>query len=163
MFLANPFVAATLVDLHNQDEHENVVLMYLQTMPEFCAKDAEDLSVSTFNGARAALRDLFKDAGALWPEKGKFDQEIADWCRGQARTIAGYRQAGYSRVTIGKRHMYYDLYVALAERYFKEGMMFEWCFHVLTWNLMCRGNSTEAVRWSHIQVIDCIFTNLHSI
>ena len=63
MFLANPFVAATLADLHNQDEHENVVLMYLQTMPEFCVIEGCKRSFGVYiNGAWAALRDLFKEA-----------------------------------------------------------------------------------------------------
>ena len=48
--------------------------------------------------------------------------------------------------------MFFDLYMTLTKAYFNAGMLFEWSYHVLTWNLMTRGNSTAALRWRHIDL-----------
>ena len=130
-------------------EGENIVLYFLQTLHEFCVKDEQDLGTSTFGNARAAVRDLFKQAGHLWKQDSEFEREIADWCKGNCRTIAEYRLSGNIKARPGKRHMFYDLYLALAKQYFKEGLLFEWAYHVITWNLMTRGVSTSALRWTH--------------
>ena len=149
-FLQNPASAQHLQNKELMDG-EHVVLLFLQSLPEFCVKDDKDLGTSTFASARAAVRDLFKEAGCLWKDNGNFENEIKDWCRGKARTIAAYRLEGATKVTVGKRHMYFDLYKILAEEYFNAGLLFEWAFHVLTWNLMTRGCSTAALRWTHMQ------------
>ena len=140
-------------------ENDNIVLLFLEAFPEFCVKDAKDLGESTFGNARSAIRDLFNKVGQLWPSDSPFEREIADWCKGNTRTIAEQRLAGQTKANIGKRHMFFDLYIALTKRYFNEGLLFEWAYHVLTWNLMTRGCSTSALRWSHIEAANdnCIF------
>ena len=148
-FLDNPTMAKILTVKENL-EGENIVLLFLQTFHEFCVKDEKNLGSSTYGNARAAIRDLFKQAGALWDARGKFEEEIKDWCKGKTRTIAEYKLSGEIKATSGKRHMFFDLYLALAKQYFLNGHMFEWCFHVLTWNLMTRGVSTSNLRWSHL-------------
>ena len=137
LFTQNPAAAE---HLQNKEfmEGQNIVLLFLQCLPDFCVKEEKDIGHSTFASARAAVRDLFKQAGCGWEDKCKFDEEITDWCRGNKRTIAEYRLSGKTKVTVGKRHMFFDLYVALAEEYFNRGLLFEWAFHVLTWNLMTR-------------------------
>ena len=44
---------------------ENIILLFLQTLHEFCVNDQEDLGTSTFGSARTAVRDLFKEVGEL--------------------------------------------------------------------------------------------------
>ena len=149
-FLRTPACAQHLQNKELMDG-EHVVLLFLQALPEFCVKEDKDLGNSTFASARAAVRDLFKEAGYLWADKSQFANEISDWCRGKARTIAEYRLSGATSATVGKRHMYFDLYKVLAEEYFNAGLLFEWAYHVLTWNLMTRGCSTAALRWTHMQ------------
>ena len=148
-FLSNPSCAN---HLRNKEmmENQNVVLLFLQAFPEFCSKDERDLSEATFGNARAAVRDLFYQVGELWKKDSDFEREIQDWCKANARTIAEYRLAGETKANLGKRHMFFDLYQALAKKYFLDGNLFEWAYHVLTWNLMTRGNSTASLRWSHI-------------
>ena len=148
-FLANPIIAKGLTKKENL-EGENIVLLFLQTLHEFCVKDEKNLGTSTYGSARAAIRDLFKQAKALWKANSAFEEEIKDWCKGKTRTIAEHKLAGDIKATSGKRHMFFDLYFALAKQYFRDGHMFEWCFHVLTWNLMTRGVSTSNLRWSHL-------------
>ena len=157
-FLDNPAAAQ---HLRNKDmmENENIVLLFLQALPEFCTKDEKDLGESTFGNARAAIRDLFYQVGQLWKKDSNFEREIHDWCRANSRTIAEYRLQGRTKANIGKRHMFFDLYLAIAKQYFHDGLLFEWAYHVLTWNLMTRGCSTSALRWTHIQTGNdsCVF------
>jgi len=157
-FLDNPACAEHLCNKELM-ENENIVLLFLQALPQFCTKAEEDLGESTFGNARAAVRDLFYQAGHLWKKDSNFEREISDWCRANSRTIAEYRLKGKTKANIGKRHMFFDLYQALAKQYFRDGLMFEWAYHVLTWNLMTRGCSTSALRWSHIQTGNdsCVF------
>ena len=150
-FTDNPACAEHLLNMDLMDD-QNVVVMFLEALPEYCVKDAKDLGESTFNSARSAIKDLFKQAGYLWKDDSKFQRELSEWCKGNQRTIAEYRLQGASKARIGKRHMFFDLYVALAKAYFNAGMLFEWAYHVLTWNLMTRGNSTAALRWRHIDL-----------
>ena len=148
-FLAYPFVAHNLRN-KEMTENENIILLFLQSLHEFCVKDYKDLGTSTFGSARAAVRDLFKQVGELWNKDSAFEREIQDWYKGNTRTIAEFRLSGQTKARVGKRHMFFDLYQAIAKQYFKHGLMFEWCYHVLTWNLMTRGISTSHLRWSHI-------------
>ena len=158
-FIENPACAE---HLQNKElmENQNIVLLFLESLPEFCVKKEEDLGTSTFGSARSAIRDLFKQGKHLWKADSAFGEEIADWCKGNNRTIAEFRLTGRTKATIGKRHMFFDLYIALAKEYFNAGLLFEWAYHVLTWNLMTRGVSTSALRWSHIQTANdnCVFT-----
>ena len=157
-FLENPLCAEHLKNKEYMN-NENIVLLFLEALPEFCVKDAADLGESTFGSARSAIRDLWNKVGQLWPSDSPFEREIADWYKGNTRTIAEHRLSGRTKANIGKRHMFFDLYIALAKRYFNDGLLFEWAYHVLTWNLMTRGCSTSALRWSHIQAANdnCVF------
>ena len=130
----------------------NVVEEFLEAFPLYCVKEEQDLGESTWNQARSAIKDLFKQAGHVWKKDSKFQRQLQDWCKGNQRTIAEYRLTGRIKAQIGKRHMFFDLYYALAKAYFNAGLMFEWAYHVLTWNLMTRGVSTSALRWRHIAV-----------
>ena len=157
-FLENPVCAEHLQNKEMM-ENQNIVLLFLESLPEFCVKNLEDLGTSTFGSARSAIRDLFKRAKMLWKDDSAFGEEISDWCKGNNRTIAEFRLSGRTKANIGKRHMFFDLYIALAKEYFNAGLLFEWAYHVLTWNLMTRGVSTSALRWSHIQAANdnCVF------
>ena len=112
----------------------------------FLYTEEKDLGESSWNHARSDVKDLFKQAGHCWKKDSKFQQTLADWYKGNQRTIAEYRLQGKIKARVGKRHMFFDLYLALAKAYFNAGLMFEWAYHVLTWNLMTGAVSTSALR-----------------
>ena len=71
LFKMNPAVAVRLTDPELMGDC-NVVEEFLEALPDYCVKDAADLSESTFNQARSAIKDLFKQAGHVWKKESKF-------------------------------------------------------------------------------------------
>ena len=51
----------------------------------------------------------------------------------------------------GKEPLPTNLYIALAEEFWRMGNFFALCYLTLSWNLCCRMNNIEGIKLSHIQ------------
>lgn len=119
------------------------------------------LSKSAYGNKRSALNDLFR-----WHHTNNrsfspaFASELRDLYKGFFRILT---QQGREDVAIGAEHgrnvkqgkdaMNVELYQALCIWFLDLGTdegIFAHCFLVLTWNLMCRANSTSKVCFNHI-------------
>eukprot|EP00007_Cunea_sp_BSH-02190019_P009096 CAMPEP_0174243804 /NCGR_PEP_ID=MMETSP0417-20130205/32892_1 /TAXON_ID=242541 /ORGANISM="Mayorella sp, Strain BSH-02190019" /LENGTH=751 /DNA_ID=CAMNT_0015323385 /DNA_START=1 /DNA_END=2252 /DNA_ORIENTATION=+ len=97
---------------------------------------------------KSALLHLFKQRGVMVP--AGFDEEISVWMRGFRRDVSNRRQSGDLKAEPGKRELSFDVYCWLARRLLETGDVFAWCYCVMTWNLLCRSDTTSHVAFSHL-------------
>jgi hypothetical protein len=151
---------AAEVPLMNLDQITPPEFMeYIDQLRHFATK--KRLSKSAYGNKRSALNDLFRwhqtDNRSFSPA---FASELKDLYKGFFRIIT---QQGREDIEIGGEHgrnvkegkdaMNVELYQALCVWFLELGTdegIFAHCFLVLTWNLMCRANSTSQVCFNHI-------------
>jgi hypothetical protein len=122
-------------------------------------KTGRRLSASGYGNKRSALRDLFRWHGVAGGFTRAFEQELSDLYKGFRRILAqgtandpGNDGDGQD-VKEGKDPMSVELYRKLCLWFLELGTdegIWGYCFFVLTWNLMCRANSTTRVQWNHM-------------
>jgi hypothetical protein len=118
------------------------------------------LSISTLRGYRSALVDLYRVRGIKFDPLIDFESnEILD---GYEKVICELKQKGRMAINEGKRHLKWDGYSLLAEKFIAMSppengrgqswstSVFGWCFHVLMWNLMSRSESVDALMLQHV-------------
>jgi hypothetical protein len=112
------------------------------------------LSRSAYGNRRAALNDLFRWHGRNRGCPEEFNRELSPLFRGFLRIIAqNDEQEGGANVKEGKEPMSVELYRLLCKIFLEMGTdegVWAYCFLVLTWNLMCRGNNTTRICWNQI-------------
>jgi hypothetical protein len=122
------------------------------------------LSRSAYGNRRAALNDLFRWHGHNSGCPEEFNKELTPLFRGFLRIIAQDDGEGGVNVKEGKEPMSIELYRLLCSIFLDMGTdegIWAYCFLVLTWNLMCRGNNTTRICWNQIFWISSDSLEIH--
>ncbi|KAH9103827.1 hypothetical protein AeMF1_019931, partial [Aphanomyces euteiches] len=102
----------------------------------------------TLCGYRSALRDWYKQKKAPYPVE--FDDDMKEIFQGIRRVHAESKQTGDMR-DVGKKPLGFSTYsMACKNSLVLLDGGFAHLFLTLTWNLMCRSNSTQSVRIEHL-------------
>ena len=109
------------------------------------------LSQKMYKNKKTSLFRLFKIYKHKWTEE--FDEELQDLIAGIKRIASKAKQQGLGSLEEGKRELSFDLYKKINLWLIEDGSssaVFARAFLCLTWNLMCRVDSTEAVCVKHL-------------
>ena len=117
----------------------------------------DPMSVSCIRGYRSALVFLYTKVDKKLSEKT--DTELTKLLDGYEKLINDLRKRGLMKVLEGKRHLQYNGYSLLCDKFMKlmpgrgdswSMVTFCWSFFVLMWNLMSRSDSIDTIMLQHI-------------
>jgi len=123
--------------------------MYLKTQLK---KDGIPLEPKCYQNKMSNLNNFFKNYRLEQNEV--FRLEVKQYMDGLVRLVAKAKQNGIGKIETGKRHISFELYCKLCQWFCEDGThksIFARAFLVLTWNLMCRGASTDGICLKHLQ------------
>ena len=109
------------------------------------------LSQKMYNNKKTSLFRLFKIYKHKWTEE--FDEELQGIIDGIKIIASKAKQQGLGSLEEGKQELSFDLYKKINLWLIEDGSssaVFARAFLCLTWNLMCRVDSTEAVCVKHL-------------
>jgi hypothetical protein len=109
------------------------------------------LSQKMYKNKKTSLFRLFRIYKHKWTEE--FDNELQDLIAGIKRIASKAKQEGLGSLEEGKRELSFDLYKKINLWFIEDGSssaVFARAFLCLTWNLMCRVDSTEGVCIKHL-------------
>jgi len=110
--------------------------------------ESVNLSYSGINKYRSALKYLYtKSERVMTPEE---EEQLTNFFKGIKRRCAQEKQDGFRPMQEGKAEMPVDLYRALAKHFYASGDVQSAAYLILTWNLCCRTNNTEAIKMKHL-------------
>lgn len=123
-------------------DHFHQYLVSLKT------RDGRDPGVQVYNGARSALKNMYRKKEMPLPERFVIPNEI--FFRGLKRKHAKEKQDGERKLHEGKSAMPFKLYERLCKEMLKSGNAFAHLYLILSWNLMCRTDNTSSIVMPHL-------------
>ncbi|KAG9415615.1 hypothetical protein AC1031_021996 [Aphanomyces cochlioides] len=117
---------------------------------QWTVRNRKTIVGSTLSGYRSAMKNFYKDNNVKLPEG--FDLDMRDVFSGINRSIANELQHG-SKTDSGKRPLSYSKFLQLCDKslLLNDGG-FAHLFLTMTWNLMCRSQSTETIQLDHLSL-----------
>ena len=115
-------------------------------------KNGEAFTFSGLSGYRASLFHLFKHFKEKLNESS--EELMKDFFKGLKRTLNRELHNGVIQAHQGKRPLRFNLLCFLCRFMMNENLRyfsFLRTFILITWNLMCRANSTTTLRYSHLE------------
>ena len=128
---------------------------YLRTQLK---KNGIPLEPKCYQNKLSNLNNFFKKYRV--EQTAVFQLEVKQYMDGLVRLVAKAKQNGIGKIDSGKRHISFELYCKLCKWFVEDGThtsIFARAFLVLTWNLMCRGASTDGICLKHLQWVEDSF------
>ncbi|KAF0741617.1 hypothetical protein Ae201684_003296 [Aphanomyces euteiches] len=115
---------------------------------QWTVRNKPTITAQTLSGYRSALKSLYKDQKVELP--AAYNDDMKEIFSGIKKRLAKDLQTGRI-VDSGKRPLTFSMFEDLCGKslVLQDGG-FTHLFLILTWNLMCRSQSTETVRFDHI-------------
>jgi len=115
-------------------------------------KDGElaTLGYSGLNRYRSALMCYLEEHKLLHLITEEDRTEMNLFFAGVKKRVQQEKQEGEREMKEGKESLPSDIYIALADEFWKSANFFALCYLTLSWNLCCRTNNTEGIKLSHI-------------
>jgi integrase len=137
-----------------ENDKINMHMVSLPIIKEFLLERYKSTNCTKTNIGRykAAIRFLFlNETGSVpqWWEKG-----LALFMKGLANIEADERQRGIRSLQEGKMPLQFGTYQKISELMMFSGDTFAHLYLLLTWNLMCRTNSTASLTMNHIDWVE---------
>eukprot|EP00960_Hanusia_phi_P042044 755278-Hanusia_phi.AAC.6 len=126
-------------EMFTSEDLKEYILQMMEKQP--------DLRISSYNGLRSAVRDIFRQFGKL-DLHSKLDAELADTCRAVKNTLADQPSSTRTKPGMGKEPMSFSLYRTLCKEMLicnRTEYIFTRTYLILSWNLMCRSGDAERI------------------
>ena len=137
--------------------NESIVMDFLSEV-----YDIDRHSFSSYGSAVSAIKYLMISQNVVITQK--FTQDLKRYLNGVKKDMAQQRRDGTRSCQVGKKPLTFNAYQAICEKFlegatgrYAKNNIFAHAFLVLSWNLMCRSESTQSINIRHMSWVgDCL-------